>query len=142
MKHRCSELAPPPEPKVVFVSGESGLWWPKRRGNALTSVVGPTAWWRCGAVVAMLEADKIPVTVELPDFARSIGVGAGTGNNAVIRKALQRLEHFGLARPIEGGYAVRTWVAPLIERQLARASQRVRLVHSRMMAQRYRHRAS
>ncbi len=40
---------------------------------------------------------------------RSIGVGAGTGNNAVIRKALQRLEHFGLARPIEGGYAVRTW---------------------------------
>ncbi len=52
------------------------------------------------------------------------------------------LEHFGLARPVEGGYAVRTWVAPLTERQLSRASQRVRLVHSRMMAQRFRHQAS
>jgi hypothetical protein len=39
----------------------------------------------------------------------------------------------GLARPIEGGYAVRTWVALLTERQLTRASLLVRLVHSRMM---------
>ena len=109
---------------------------------ALTSVLGPTAMVAMRAVVAMLEAAKIPVSVDLSDFARSIGVGAGTGNNAVIRKALQRLEHFGLARPVEGGYAVRTWVAPLTERQLSRASQRVRLVHSRMTAQRFRHQAS
>ncbi len=91
---------------------------------ALTSVIGPTAMVALRAVVAMLEAAKNPVTVELPDFARSIGVGAGTGNNAVIRKALQRLEHFGLARPVEGGYAVRTWVAPLTERQLAGGGSR------------------
>ncbi len=40
----------------------------------------------------------------------------------MIRKALQRLEHFGIARLIEGGYAVRTWVPALTERQPARAS--------------------
>ncbi len=41
------------------------------------------------------------------------------------------VETFGLARLVEGGDAVRTWVAPLTARQLARASQQVRLVHSR-----------
>ncbi len=42
---------------------------------ALTSVTGPTAMVAMRAVVAMLEAAKIPVIVDLSNFARSIGVG-------------------------------------------------------------------
>ena len=108
----------------------------------LATVVGPTALLALRAITARLEAAKSPVTVDLAQFGRSLGVGTGTGNTSVIRRTLRRLEQFGLARAIPGGYSVRTWVAPLTERSLRRAGADVRRVHDHLMASRAGERAS
>ena len=108
----------------------------------LATVVGPTALLALRAITARLEAAKNPVTVDLAEFGRSLGVGTGTGNTSVIRKTLRRLEQFGLARVVPDGYAVRTWVAPLTERSLRRAGADVRRVHNHLLVTRGGQRAS
>ncbi len=115
------------------------LGFPARSNYAefcLASVIGPTALLALRAVAARLEAARGPVSVELAEFGRSLGVGAGTGSTSVIRRTLQRLEHFGLARTIPGGYAVRTAVAPLTERQLRRTGPYVERAHRHLVARR------
>jgi hypothetical protein len=114
------------------------LGFPARSNYAefcVASVIGPTALLALRAVSARLEVARGTVIVELGEFGRSLGVGTGTGSTSVIRRSLQRLEHFGLARAVPGGYAVRTSVAPLTERQLRRAGPYVERCHRGLVAE-------
>jgi hypothetical protein len=101
-----------------------------------TSAIGPTAVLALRSAVLLLEAAGGPVTVELADFARSLGVGAGVGRNAVIVRTLVRLDAFDLAYALPSGYALRCWLPPLRRSLLSRAPTTVQLIHERYVAER------
>jgi len=98
-------------------------------------LIGPTTLLTLRAVAAMVEAAGGPVTVELAEFAKSLGVSAGTGRNSVIRRTLTRLESFGLAVAVPGGYAVRQVVPPLSRRRVDQSPPSVQRIHQHLTAQ-------
>lgn len=100
-------------------------------------VVGPTPLLLLRRVAAMLEGAKgKPVTVDMVELARSLGVGTGTGRHSNIRRAFGRLEVFDMAVPRPEGYAVRLFVPPLTLRRLRVAPPTVQRIHGRIMARR------
>ena len=100
------------------------------------SAIGPTAVLALRSAVLLMESAGGPVTVELGDFARSLGVGGGVGRNSIIVRTLARLDAFDLAYALPGGYALRLWLPPLRRSQLSRAPATVQLIHQRYLAER------
>lgn len=100
------------------------------------SAIGPTALLALRSAVRLASSNGGTATVGLPDFARSLGLGAGTGRNAPVSRSLARLETFGLALGFPGGLAVRAQLPPLRYRQLMRAPRPVQLLHERYLAER------
>lgn len=83
---------------------------------------------------AWLAASPDGVQVELLALAADLGL-RGTGRNAPIHRTIARLCRFHMAEWQQQTLAVRTVVAPVSERQLARLSPGVVAVHRSMMRQ-------
>jgi hypothetical protein len=93
-------------------------------------VLGPSAtlcYRRLGSIVAAADDD---VAIDVVDLAVSLGLGAGTGRNAMIAKTLARLVAFDVTRWLDDGrYAVRRALAPLPERRVQQLSASARSFH-------------
>lgn len=93
-------------------------------------IIGPTSTLllRRLTVLAVLHPDGF--TVNGPDTALSLGLGADTGPRSSFRKSLQRLSIFGLIR-LHGNHSeVRTVVPPLTMKHLARLPEHLQKAHS------------
>ena len=93
-------------------------------------VLGPSAtlcYRRLGSLVA---ATGDAITVDVVDLAVSLGLGEGTGRNAMITKTLARLVAFDVARWLpDGRYAVRRALAALPERRVRTLSASAQSFH-------------
>jgi hypothetical protein len=118
------------------------LGWPVHSAYTeccLTTVLGPTSTLLLRQLVFELLTGGAqgPHPVNLEEIRRSLGLGAGTSPNSKLGRALTRLGQFGYLKPFGGAlpdYWVRTHVAPLSQRQLARGGRRVRQLHEQFMA--------
>jgi hypothetical protein len=100
-----------------------------------TSVLGPTAVLALRSINQEMQTAGGPIELDLEDFGRSLGVGAGTGKNAIGPRALARLEQFRMAVALpDGTMAVRTELPPLRDNQLRRAGPTVQRWHQQLTA--------
>lgn len=77
-----------------------------------------------------------PIQIAASELSRSLGLGAGTGNNSRIASTLDRLVRFGFAQPTGAGHDhldVYLEVPPLQARHLAKVPQWSRDAHDRLL---------
>jgi hypothetical protein len=101
------------------------------------SVLGPSATLllRHLAFELLTGGGRDPVVVDLEEVGRCLGLGGGNGRNSKLNRTLGRLVQLGYIKPLGSeSLLVRTHVAPLSERQLARGGSRVRRLHQELMA--------
>ena len=99
----------------------------------LLPILGPSSVLLMRRAAAWLAASPDGVHVELATLAGDLGLRAGVGRNSPIRHTIARLCRFHMAEWQGDALAVRTVVAPVTERQLARLSPGVIAVHRSMM---------
>ena len=97
-------------------------------------VMGPAATLALRRIAADLRRRPTGYSVGVADLARSLGLGRGTGRNAPVARAIDRLGHFGLARRTGGGVMVRTHVPDLPEHLSRRLPRWLREEHAVLMA--------
>jgi hypothetical protein len=100
--------------------------------TVLLPLLGPSSVLLLRRFGAWLAASPDGVQVDLPTLAGDLGLGRGTGRNSPIRRTISRLCQFHMAEWQGDALAVRTAVAPVSERQLARLSPGVVAVHRTM----------
>jgi hypothetical protein len=99
-------------------------------------VIGPSTTWLLRRVSYGLEVHRDGFDLNLPETARSLGLGQRMGKNSPFRRALQRLCTFELARPYgPGGLAVRTRIPPLPLRHLSRLPESLQASHRRWLTE-------
>ena len=81
-------------------------------------ILGPSATWAMRRLTAWLEAEPDGYDVPLADLSRELGLGPGTGRNAILTRTLSRLVAFAMATPLGDALAVRRMMPPLTRRQL------------------------
>jgi hypothetical protein len=81
-------------------------------------ILGPSATWAMRRLTAWLDAEPFGYELSLAEFGRELGLGAGTGRNAIVIRTLSRLVAFGMATPFGDALAVRQMLAPLTRRQI------------------------
>ncbi len=98
------------------------------------AVVGPSAVSILRRL-PVLWTEREPAHVASDDFARSLGLGGGTGQNGRLHRTLDRLTRFGLAEWLdaEGTLGIYTDVAPLSARQVAQLPDWTRTSHERLL---------
>jgi hypothetical protein len=97
-------------------------------------VIGPSTTWLLRRVSYGFEVHQDGFDLNLPETARSLGLGQRMGKNSPFRRALQRLCTFELARPYgPGGLAVRTRIPPLPLRHLSRLPAPLQASHRRWL---------
>jgi hypothetical protein len=98
-----------------------------------TSLLGPTAVLALRSINQEMQAAGGPVELDLEDFGRSLGIGGGTGKNAIGSRSLARLEQFNVAISLpDGTMAIRTELPPLRDYQLRRAGPTVQRWHQQL----------
>ena len=96
-------------------------------------IIGPSSAWLVRRLVAGLEGNPHGYELELSALSRDLGLGEGTGRHAPMRRTLDRVARFGLARWIDDRtYQVRRRVPPLTSRQLGRLGPVPLAVHRRL----------
>jgi hypothetical protein len=93
------------------------------------AVLGPSCVLAARRLVAWLEVEPEGFEISLAAFARTLGLGAGTGRHAPVVRTLTRLADFGLAY-ITDTYVVRASVPPLSARQIARLPDHLAAAHT------------
>jgi hypothetical protein len=89
--------------------------------------------WSCGAL-PMLWRERESAVVGLRELGQSLGLGASLAPSGRTWKTMERLVGFGMAHWLPGDeLGVRTEVAPLSSRQLARLPEWTRQVHDRLL---------
>jgi hypothetical protein len=96
-------------------------------------LLGPSSVLVLRRFGAWLAASPDGVQVDLQTLAGDLGLGRGAGRNSPIRRTISRLCQFHMAEWQGEALAVRTAVAPVSERQLARLSPGVVAVHHSML---------
>ena len=81
------------------------------------AVLGPSAILAVRRLSDWLQDHPSGIEVGVGDLAASLGLGHGSGRQAPIIPALERLVLFGIARVQWDTYAVRRTIAPLAPRQ-------------------------
>lgn len=98
-------------------------------------VIGPSALVCYRRLGPLVELGLDDIDIDVVDLAVSLGLGEGTGRNAMITRTLQRMAAFGVARWMpDGRYAVRRALAPLPEYRVRRLSQSARRFHEAQTA--------
>ena len=99
-------------------------------------VVGPSAVLLLRRLARGLEEHPEGFQISLPDTARAIGLGSGTGRQAPINRTIDRACLFGTMRRVSDGEVhVRTHLPLLNARQLSRLPLAVRNSHAAWLAQ-------
>jgi hypothetical protein len=93
------------------------------------AVLGPSCVLAARRLAVWLAAEPEGFTVPLPEFARSLGLGAGTARHAPVVRTLARLVDFDIAR-VGDSYALRTTFPPLTVRQVARLPEHLAAAHA------------
>ncbi len=97
-------------------------------------VLGPSTTWLLRRIAYGLEVHDAGFALDLPETARSLGLGGRLGPSSPFRRALRRLVTFELARPHGlDGLAVRTCVPPLPLRHLQRLPASLQRSHQRFL---------
>jgi len=97
--------------------------------------MGPSAVLAWRRLAGSLYQRPEGFTLDVADFARALGLGAGTGRNAPMCRTLRRLVAFDLARFIDADtYAVRRRIPPVSSSQLRRLSPELTRIHGVLLA--------
>jgi hypothetical protein len=98
-----------------------------------SAVVGPSSTLLLRRLPTLWIA-QVPAEMGASDLSRSLGLGVGVGERSRLANTLDRLVHFGLARPSRDGtgFDVHRQVAPLSPRQLARVPGWTHDAHERL----------
>ncbi|HEY9557939.1 MAG TPA: hypothetical protein VIR58_14470 [Acidimicrobiales bacterium] len=91
--------------------------------------LGPTAMWLLRRLSAWLEATPDGISVELPELAQELGLGANVGRSSPVIRTLARLLRFQAAAPAGDVLAVRRFLAPLPYRLAAQLPPRLAAAH-------------
>jgi hypothetical protein len=91
--------------------------------------LGPTAMWLLRRLSAWLEATPDGISVELPELAQELGLGASVGRSSPVIRTLARLLRFQAAAPAGDALAVRRFLAPLPHRLAAQLPPRLAAAH-------------
>lgn len=106
------------EPRSAYVER---FWLP---------LLGPSTTLLLRRVARGLQERPDGFRLRVPDTARAMGIGNGTGRNSPFVRSVDRACHFGLARHLgPGEVAVRTKVPPLNLRQVERLPLALRSAH-------------
>ncbi len=98
-------------------------------------VIGPSAVVLLRRLARGLEEFPDGFSIALPDTARAIGLGGGTGRSSPVNRTIDRCCTFGLMRRLDdGSLAVRTHLPFLTRRQLARLPLAVQTSHDGWLA--------
>ena len=93
-------------------------------------VIGPSAVVLLRRLARGLDEFPAGFSIALPDTARAIGLGGGTGRSAPVNRTIDRCCMFGVMRRLDdGSLAVRTHLPFLSRRQLARLPIAVQSSH-------------
>lgn len=99
------------------------------------SFLGPSSTLAWRRLAGLLAHHPDGLTIDVADFAQSLGLGAGLGRGALVSRTLRRLVAFDLARFVdEGTYAVRRRIPPASSSQLRRLSPELQRVHTALLA--------
>jgi hypothetical protein len=96
-------------------------------------VIGPSALLVLRRL-PVLWREREPTLVDLRELGRSLGLGPSVARGGRAWRTIERLVGFGMAHWLPGDeLGVRTEVAPLSGRQLARVPEWTRQVHDRLL---------
>src|SRR3546814_20896638 len=74
--------------------------------------LGPTAMWLLRRLSAWLEAKPDGISVELPELAQELGLGANVGRSSPVTRPLARLLRFPSEAPAGHALSVRPFPPP------------------------------
>jgi len=103
--------------------------------TVLLPILGPSTTLCLRRLGSWAVAEPGGVTVDTETLAADLGLGHGIGRHSPMGRTLDRLCQFGMGEWRDGELQVRTAVAPVTERQLARLSPLVVLAHRSMVRQ-------
>jgi hypothetical protein len=117
-----------PDPVIDHLGHDPRSWYTER---FWLPILGPTATWLLRRFADGLDARPEGFDVETEAWAKSLGLGGGTGRNAPFPRTVLRLCQFGAATRHARGLAVRRRLAPLAAHQVARLPEDLRSHHQR-----------
>jgi hypothetical protein len=83
-------------------------------------ILGPSCTLAARRIANRLDAEPDGFQLAMSPFARSLGLGAGTGRHAPVQRTLGRLVDFGMAGVGGDCFALRRMFPPLAARQIER----------------------
>ncbi len=97
--------------------------------------LGPASTLAWRRLASMLDQRPHGLDLDVAQFARDIGLGAGTGGDSILSRTMHRLVAFELARFVDPTtYAVRRRIPPASSSQLRRLSPELRRIHTALLA--------
>jgi hypothetical protein len=93
------------------------------------SVIGPTATWIMRRFADEFDHAPDGFTLDLEHAATSMGLSFSKGHNSPFGKALHRCVMFGLAQPVDDGFAVRRKFPTVAQRHLRRLPADLQATH-------------
>lgn len=119
---------PWPDPVIDQLGHDPRSWYVER---FWLPILGPTAVWMLRRFADGLDAEPEGFDIGPEAWARSLGIGGGTGRNAPFTRTVVRLCQFGAATRHARGLAVRRRLAPLAAHQVARLPEGLQHHHER-----------
>jgi len=99
------------------------------------SILGPSATLAWRRLAGLLGHHPEGFSLDLLEFAGSLGLGRGIGRHSPVSRTLHRLAAFRLARFVDDDtYAVRRRVPPASRQQVERFSPEQRRLHTALLA--------
>jgi hypothetical protein len=93
-------------------------------------ILGPSTTWLLRSVAHRLDHEPDGFVLDLPDLARTLGLGNKGGQQSPFMRAIARACQFGLAHPVDADtLAVRRRLPPLTRRQIERLPDTSRREH-------------
>jgi hypothetical protein len=96
--------------------------------------LGPTALLLMRRFAACFDEHPDGTEVDLPELARSLGLGTGPGPNAPIGRTISRLEQFDLVHEVDRCLAVRRRLPPINRRHVRRLPVPLQRAHEEWLA--------
>jgi hypothetical protein len=116
-----------PDPVVDELGYDPRSWYVER---FWLPVVGPTSTWLLRRLASCFGSHPEGFDVELPELARTLGLGPRTGRNSPLGRAISRCRTFGLVRGHgPGSLAVRRRLPPLPRRHLLNLPDTLKSAH-------------